>query len=174
VTYGNDCERLAASAAFNHAGECGTVSWCNFARSCPRGQVCDVRSCLDGASGTCVPRPSGCPAVYAPVCGCDGVTYGNDCERLVADVALDHAGECGMTVCIPQCLNVGTRSEGWYDPCLEPGRICWTRCAGCRAECGAIGSRSEGWYATCSDPGLPGGCPGSGGGTRLIRYDDCG
>ncbi len=97
VTYDNDCFRLVAGEALNHAGECGTVTTCRngMGPPCPFGQVCDVRSCLDGASGTCVPRPDFCSGIYDPVCGCDGVTYGNDCERLRAGAEFDHAGECG-------------------------------------------------------------------------------
>ncbi len=46
-------------------------------------------------SGYCVPMPESCPAdFHDPVCGCDGQTHANDCERQRAGASLQHYGAC--------------------------------------------------------------------------------
>jgi hypothetical protein len=103
VTYGNDCERIRAGAQKDHDGECQRVDVCGGIAGipCDAGQICDLPAgkCeFADLQGVCVPRPQGCPDVWDPVCGCDGVTYGNDCERLSAGAQEDHDGAC-INIC---------------------------------------------------------------------------
>jgi hypothetical protein len=174
ATYSNDCERLVAGAALDHPGECGSGTLCGGLAGfrCPDGETCDVRGCWPDATGTCVPVSDTCDTLYAPVCGCDEVTYPNDCSRLLAGAALDHDGACDVEpACVPECRAVGTAGSAWVDPCT--GRaVCTARCDGCTAECQAVDTRSEGWYAVCA-VGTAGGC-GMAGLAGLIEWTDCG
>ncbi len=69
--------------------------------TCPDGQYCDFP---DGAEcgaydrmGTCAPMPTVCDRYARPVCGCDGLDYGNpgDASRNGVDVA--YIGTCAPT-----------------------------------------------------------------------------
>jgi hypothetical protein len=65
--------------------------------ACPSGQFCEYPAAMCNAAdlaGVCLPLPGACVQSFAPVCGCDGKTYANDCERQVARVAKDHDGAC--------------------------------------------------------------------------------
>lgn len=66
---------------------------------CVRGLFCDFRPGTCGgdlAEGTCVRIPRFCAQrmTFRPVCGCDGQTYPNNCQRQQAIVAKRHDGRC--------------------------------------------------------------------------------
>jgi hypothetical protein len=64
---------------------CNSALWCQ--KSAGQCSVAD-------APGKCDKAPSFCMRVSRPVCGCNGKTYANDCERQRVRVQLDHAGAC--------------------------------------------------------------------------------
>jgi hypothetical protein len=68
-----------------HPNECNPGLFCQ--RKAGQCFIADI-------SGTCARIPRFCPRIFRPVCGCDGKTYSNDCERQHAMVSKSHDGKC--------------------------------------------------------------------------------
>jgi hypothetical protein len=105
-TYGNDCAAASAGMSVAAKGECKTSGPSCGGRgggTCATDEYCNYTpAAMCGradAPGTCtkIPKGQACDAVYDPVCGCDGKTYGNDCEASIAGASIDHTGACGST-----------------------------------------------------------------------------
>ena len=65
--------------------------------TCPDGQYChyELDCGGDDGPGTCTPKPTACDAIWDPVCGCDGVTYGNACEAAAGGASVAKQSTCG-------------------------------------------------------------------------------
>lgn len=96
VTYGNACEAAAAGQSIDHLGPCGQICGGFIGIPCDDGEYCDlgIGHCCCDFQGICRPIPQGCPDVWDPVCGCDGITYSNACDAAAAGQSIDHLGEC--------------------------------------------------------------------------------
>jgi len=64
---------------------------------CGPGAYCAKSPGACGAFGSCAPLPDSCFAVWDPVCGCNGQSYGNACEAARQGVNVAAAGVCTGT-----------------------------------------------------------------------------
>lgn len=66
--------------------QCAADEYCDYAIEATCGAA--------DQTGTCKKTPQACPEVFAPVCGCDGKEYGNECFANVAGTSVAKQGTC--------------------------------------------------------------------------------
>lgn len=102
-------EIVLATVTSAEGGTTGEIIRCVENKDCPSTMFCSRKDC-DDAGGICEPRPLVCDDAPMPSCGCDGVTYWNDCLRRTAGVGPMHPGECASSARV--CTKGGGKGGG--------------------------------------------------------------
>lgn len=159
---GGDAAGTAGSGALTAGTGGGGPRLCTENADCGPGWACERDGC-NVPTGECVPFDAFCSPDPAPVCGCNGISYWNDCLRINAGAQLAGPGQCKGNAC--RC-EVGADCGVPNASCshlLPPGAMCghgqgacWVLPAGCPP------GVDPKLFRECkpTDQGVPGACVG--------------
>jgi len=94
------CSNDSCATAQQPGQACGGFAASQF--TCDEGLYCSytiAQSCGAGdQQGVCAIGSRFCPLFIAPVCGCNGHTYGNSCQASTGGTSVDRVGPCDVDV----------------------------------------------------------------------------
>ncbi|MEI8258564.1 MAG: Kazal-type serine protease inhibitor domain-containing protein, partial [Deltaproteobacteria bacterium] len=105
-------------------------SACSSNAGCASTSYCEGAGC--GTAGVCTPRPATCIGLYAPVCGCDRITYPNACTAAAAGQRVATTGACPSSDAGTALCRTSLDCGAGRDCCTATG-LCYA--SGCLACC---------------------------------------
>lgn len=112
------------------ASEGGTKKCDAMKAECAASEYCDAVGC---GVGECKPRPAAVTLAFAPVCGCNGVSYWNDTQAHASGAAVGATGQCTTTA---------VKCAAFSMPCKAPAN----KCVNERSSCSGFDTNGTCWF----------------------------
>lgn len=158
----DSCDPATGKCVYTPIPNCNGGKQCSIGMGAPtvdcgKGSFCKLNAAGCSGMGACTAVPMGCTKEYKPVCGCNGISYGNMCMADAAAMNIKTTAACAGGV--PGCCKTdadckgevcvgGDTGNGVCKPANPAAGTCWVdkqcgagmTCAGqiacpCNAKC---------------------------------------